>query len=112
MPFVYVLRSLTTGRFYTGATTDLEARLAQHNSDLSRSTKNRGPWMVVHREQFATLAETYRRERTLKTGKGRDEVQRILRKLEAPEQASENQCDDSSPSDCDMLIERARSSAG
>ena len=78
MPFVYVLRSLTTGRLYTGATSNLETRLAQHNSDQSRSTKHRGPWVVVHREEFATLAEALRRERFLKSGKGRDELRRIL----------------------------------
>ena len=75
---VYVLRSTTTGRFYTGATSDLTARLAQHNSDQSFSTKHRGPWELVHREDFETLAEAVRRERSLKSGQGREEVKRIL----------------------------------
>ena len=79
MPFVYVLRSVKTGRLYTGATTNLENRLVQHNSDQSRSTKNRGPWVVVHQEEFATLAEALRRERFLKAGRGRDELRGILR---------------------------------
>ena len=81
MPFAYVLRSLVTGRFYTGATTDLTARMEQHNSNMSRSTKNRGPWVLVHQEEFMTLAEALCREKELKTGKGRDEVRRILEKL-------------------------------
>jgi putative endonuclease len=78
MPYIYVLRSTRTGAFYTGATTDLERRLEQHNSDQSRSTKNRGPWIRVHKEEFRTFAEALRREKVLKTGKGRDEIQRIL----------------------------------
>jgi len=78
MPFIYVLRSSTTGRSYTGATTDLDARLLQHNSDLCPSTKHRGPWVRVHHEEFATLAEALHREKFLKTGKGRDELERIL----------------------------------
>ncbi len=78
MPFVYVLRSSVTGRLYTGATTDLDRRLLQHNSGLSRSTKNRGPWVLVHKEELASLADALRRERFLKTGRGRDELQRIL----------------------------------
>ena len=57
MPFVYVLRSKSTGRFYTGATTNLDARLAQHKRGLSISTKNRGPWVLVHQEQFPTMGE-------------------------------------------------------
>jgi putative endonuclease len=78
MPFVYVLRSSATGRLYTGATTDLDRRLSQHNAGLSRSTKNRGPWVLVHKEELTSLADALRRERFLKTGRGRDELQRIL----------------------------------
>jgi putative endonuclease len=76
----YVLRSQTTRRLYTGSTSDLGRRLGQHNSDLSVSTKHRGPWELVHQESFATLGEAVRRERYLKTGKGREELQRILEK--------------------------------
>ncbi|MGB6973866.1 MAG: GIY-YIG nuclease family protein [Terracidiphilus sp.] len=78
MAFVYVLRSTSTGGLYTGATTDLDRRLLQHNLNLSRSTKNRGPWVLVHKEEVASLADAYKRERFLKTGKGRDELRRIL----------------------------------
>jgi putative endonuclease len=74
MFFIYVLHSQTTGRFYTGLTSDLQARMQQHNSGQSISTKNRGSWDLVHSEQFATLSEAVRRERYLKTGKGRDEI--------------------------------------
>jgi len=74
----YVLRSRTTGRFYTGSSSNFDTRFEQHNQDKSASTKHRGPWDVVHREDFATLAEAVRRERYLKTGKGRDELKRLL----------------------------------
>ncbi len=94
MPFIYVLRSQTTGRHYTGATASLDVRFAQHNSDQSFSTKNRGPWDPVHYEEFASLPEALRRERFLKSGKGRDELRRIL------------------TAKCAMLDMRARSSAG
>ena len=75
---MYVLRSKTTGRHYTGSTSDLISRLSEHNTDVSTSTKNRGPWELIHREDFHTLSEAVRRERYFKTGKGRDELQRIL----------------------------------
>jgi putative endonuclease len=78
MPFAYVLRSLSTTQLYTGATANLAIRLAQHNSNQSRSTKNRGPWALVHHEEFATMTEALRRKRELKTGKGRDEIRSIL----------------------------------
>ncbi len=75
---VYVLRSKTTRRLYTGSTSDLARRLDEHNADVSVSTKHRGPWELIHREDYATRADAVRRERELATGKGRDELQRIL----------------------------------
>ena len=74
----YVLRSETSGALYTGSTSDLNRRVAEHNSDLSIWTKGRGPWKLLHREDFAALAEAVRRERYFKTGKGREELQRLL----------------------------------
>jgi putative endonuclease len=76
---VYVLRSKSRGSFYTGSTSDLAKRLIRHNANLNRSTKNRGPWELVHTEAFATLAEAVRRERELKTGKGRDSLRKMLK---------------------------------
>lgn len=75
---IYVLRSRVTGRFYTGSTSNLEMRLQQHNSDQSTSTKNRGPWDLVYHEEFGTLVEAVRRERYFKTGRGRDELRKLL----------------------------------
>ena len=74
----YVLRNNLGGGFYTGSTVDIERRLLQHNSDVSRSTKNRGKWELVHREDFSSLAEAVRHERYLKTGKGREELKQRL----------------------------------
>ncbi len=78
MFFVYVLHSETAGRFYIGSTSDLERRLAEHNSNLATATKNRGPWRLVHRECFPTRGAAIIRERYLKTGKGRREIQKLL----------------------------------
>jgi len=67
---VYVLYSKSANHHYTGRTSDLKKRLQQHNSNLCRSTKNRGPWELVREERFLTLGEAARREKELKTGKG------------------------------------------
>ncbi len=75
---VYVLRSETTDRHYVGYTSDLSQRLGQHNQGITKSTKNRGPWQMVHHEEFNTRLEAVRRERFLKTGQGREELKRIL----------------------------------
>ena len=85
MPFTYVLRSIKTRGLYTGATTDPVKRLSQHNSNLSKATKNRGPWVLIHFEEFRTLGEALRRERFLKSGRGRDELKVILQQKAPPE---------------------------
>jgi putative endonuclease len=75
---VYVLRSKTNGRFYTGSTANLAHRLEEHNTGLSSSTKNDGPWELLHHEEYPTRIGAMRRERELKTGAGRDELKRLF----------------------------------
>ena len=67
-----------TGQFYTGHTASIPARRNRHEQGLSPSTKGRGPWELVYQEEFETRAEAMRRERELKTGKGRDELKRLF----------------------------------
>jgi putative endonuclease len=78
MYFVYVIQNQGSKRLYTGHTQDLEQRLGQHNCGITKSTKNRGRWELVYHESFATRGEAMRRERFLKSGQGREEIQRIL----------------------------------
>jgi putative endonuclease len=75
---VYGIRGVANGRLYTGSTSDFQRRLMEHNSDVSTSTKHRGPWELACREDFPALSEALRRERHPKTGKGREELRRIL----------------------------------
>src|SRR5271167_2971257 len=51
MYFVYVLYSRTTNRHYIGFTTHITQRIGQHNSGITKSTKGRGPWVLVHQEE-------------------------------------------------------------
>jgi GIY-YIG catalytic domain len=44
MFFMYILRSDKTGRLYTGHTSDLGRRLAEHNSGMTTSTRHGAPW--------------------------------------------------------------------
>jgi putative endonuclease len=78
MYFVYVLRNQSSGLHYTGHTAHLPQRLGQHNHGITKSTKNRGPWELLHQEEFASRSEAMKREKFLKSGKGREELARIL----------------------------------
>ena len=78
MFFAYVLQNQRSGKFYTGHTADLAQRIGQHNRGITKSTKNRGNWKLIYHESFATKAEAMRREKYLKTGKGREEIRSKL----------------------------------
>ena len=73
---VYVLRSESTGKTYVGQTSDLERRLHEHNDPDCHTTlytkRNSGPWRLIHSEESSSRSEAMRREKELKSGKGRD----------------------------------------
>ena len=79
--FVYVLVN-PEGKTYVGQTNDLERRVAQHNDPHCKGTlhtkRHKGPWKLIHQECLESRAEAMRRERELKSGKGRDWIKREL----------------------------------
>jgi putative endonuclease len=77
--FLYILQSETSGRYYVGQTQDLEARIAYHNANYSKSLKNRGPWKIVHSEAYGTRSEAVRRERQIKSWKDRALIEQLIR---------------------------------
>ena len=76
--FLYILQSETTNRYYVGQTVDVAARVAYHNANYSVSLKNRGPWTLVHTEQYASRSEAVRREHQIKSWKDRRMIAKLL----------------------------------
>lgn len=74
---VYVLKSQSTAKRYVGQTANLAKRLAEHNNGLSKYTKGRGPWRLIHQEHYKTRSEAMVREKFLKSGKGRELLDKI-----------------------------------
>ncbi len=66
---VYVLQN-PSGTFYIGLSEDVEARVLQHNSGISKWTRNRGPWTLVWSSQRLTLSDARKLENHLKRQKG------------------------------------------
>jgi putative endonuclease len=65
---VYVLRC-ADGSLYTGITTDVSRRLAEHNGDGgvgARYTRSRRPVALVYAEAAGNRAEASRREAAIK----------------------------------------------
>jgi putative endonuclease len=68
MRFVYAILN-EAGTVYTGQTTDIDRRLAQHNGEKpggAKFTRGRGPWRLVHVEACETAGDALKRERAIK----------------------------------------------
>ncbi len=73
MYYVYIIYSNTVNKKYIGQTDDFERRLNEHNNGLLGTfTKNKGPWKLVHLEEFETRSQAMIREKYLKSGVGRE----------------------------------------
>ncbi len=69
--YVYVLKSLKSNNWYTGCTSDLRKRFAEHNEGKSPYTKGRGPYELIYYEASLNKKDAFARERYLKTGMGK-----------------------------------------
>jgi len=78
--YVYTIFSLKDRKFYTGYTTDLKRRLQEHAKGLSKATKFRRPFLLIHYEYFINEVDAKARERFLKSGFGRDQLKQALKR--------------------------------
>ena len=69
--YVYVLRSLTSGKWYIGCTNDLRKRFNEHENNKSTYTKGKGPFELIYYEASSNKLDGFAREKYLKTGMGR-----------------------------------------
>ena len=71
MHYVYLLESLDSpGQRYVGVTSDLRARLADHNNGKTSHTSKYRPWKVVTYIAFSDRLQAEAFERYLKSGSG------------------------------------------
>jgi len=78
MFYTYVLYSIKHDHIYIGQTNNLEVRLQEHNSGICKSTKHYIPFQVIYYEEFQTRSESMKREKELKSHKGRDFIRALL----------------------------------
>jgi putative endonuclease len=72
MYFTYILYSATFSKIYIGQTGDLHHRLETHNNIENIGwTKRFQPWEFIYFEEFPSRSEALKREKELKTAKGR-----------------------------------------
>ena len=77
---VYVLYSPTFDTTYTGFSSNLEARFLSHNFFSKKAyTVRYRPWVILYTEEWPDKRQAMRRERYLKSGKGRAFIRQLIR---------------------------------
>jgi putative endonuclease len=78
---VYVLYSPAFKKIYVGYTSDLAQRIRSHNELAIKGwTIKFRPWKIIHTESFDTKHAAMRREKELKTAKGREWIWQLINK--------------------------------
>jgi putative endonuclease len=79
--YVYILQSLKDHRYYTGETSDVEARLKFHNAGLQRSTRHRIPFVIILIETYEDRSDALKREKEIKSWKGGIKFKKLIEGL-------------------------------
>ena len=79
MHYVYLIESINAReRHYVGQTSNLKARLAEHNAGKSMHTQRFKPWNLVCYLGFADERKAMAFEKYLKSGSGKTFLRRHL----------------------------------
>ncbi|MBI2588974.1 GIY-YIG nuclease family protein [Candidatus Saccharibacteria bacterium] len=78
--YVYILRN--TGNYiYIGYSENLQKRFNAHNNGLVKSTKSHVPFALIHYEAYINKQDAKRREKYLKTNRGRTTLITMLKEF-------------------------------
>jgi len=72
-------------KIYIGQTADIDSRLQRHNGLLKNKGKsythknNKDEWKLIYKEDFNTRQEAMKRERELKSFRGREFIRNLIK---------------------------------
>jgi putative endonuclease len=79
MYYTYVLYASKFNKIYIGYSENPERRLESHNDERNTGwTRSYQPWEIIHVEEFDTKTEALKREKQLKTSRGRAFVYKLI----------------------------------
>jgi len=75
----YVLYSEKHDKIYIGYTSNLQQRLISHNELATKGwTIKFRPWKLIYKEEYETKSEAMKREKQLKSYKGRTFIRDLI----------------------------------
>ena len=76
---VYVLYSEKHNKIYVGYTSNIDQRLLSHNElETKGFTLRYRPWKLIYTEVFSEKSNAMKREKQLKTAKGREFIWNLV----------------------------------
>ena len=77
---IYAIHNKTAKKYYVGQTQDLAERIMLHNNHTFKGYTSRfpGKWELIYQESAATRPEALRREKQLKSFRGREFVKSFV----------------------------------
>ena len=83
MYFVYAIYNQKNDRIYIGQTEDVKSRLELHNNKTFKhcyTARFDGVWTLLYKERCETRKEALKREKQLKSYRGREFIKRFIKK--------------------------------
>ncbi len=78
---VYILQSEIDKSYYVGWTSDIETRIAKHNSGETNYTRTKMPWKIVYTEDYYDKASAIKRENEIKRYKSHKYIEKLIIRL-------------------------------
>jgi len=77
--YIYILWNKSKNFIYIGYSENLKQRFIEHNNGCSKSTKAYIPLELIHYEAYRDEKDAKRREKYLKTNRGRTTLMTMLK---------------------------------
>jgi len=76
--FLYILKSQSTEKYYTGISANPELRLSYHNTFEKGFTSRYRPWEIVFTKEFESKEIAHQAELKIKSWKSKTMIEKII----------------------------------
>jgi putative endonuclease len=77
--YLYILKSKSSNKYYTGISQNPEVRLTYHNTIEKSYTSRYKPWEIVFTKEYSSKKEALAVEKKVKLWKSKKMIERLLK---------------------------------